>query len=328
MGDINSTYLEDPRLNGHEGFGASLADFIGDMAARRDAALGSSFSGVRRSNVEALERLADHIPAVDEIRDRRIAILGDVNAAFADIRRERLRRERGSVDADEVGVKGRVFEEPTPLQRYILQTLAPYGLDSAPSPDQTLTDLAAAGVRDLLAAAGKRTTVERDRTGGLVKEVERLAAELERVNVDARELKDLRTVNKCLRDVLLVERERIEELRGMVAVEPKRPRRKMIEPNIYRTSGGGLEVAEATGKGKTKFHVVASLGEARILRDELRERSGVPDAPYPDEALEAALDAKEQELGRDLTDEEIAAVGESLTNSTAAESTAATEEVT
>lgn len=323
MSDISSTQLEDPRLNGRPGFAASLAGCISDLAARRDAALGASFSGHRRSNVEALERLADHIPALDEIRDRRIAILADVNAAFADLRREEFRRDKGGLDGDEVGVAGMKFEKPTPLQNVVLTKLAEFGLDTAPTPDQTITDLAAAGVRDLLATVGSKTTSERQRTGGLVKEVDRLTAEREQARVDANEVQDLRAERDGLRAELAEALATIEEQRVMLAKEPKKPRRSMIEPNIYRSESGGLEVAEAMGKGRTKFHVVQSLGEARLLREELRG-----DDPEPsEEDLDAALDAKEAKLGHELSEAEIDAVREELGNSNAALA-AATEEVT
>lgn len=316
MGDINSTFLEDPRLNANAGFATTLRSFIKQKADTRERAFGNP-NRWQREHLQALRALVAHIEEVDPVRSRPIAILYLVNVAAAEFRRERVRWEKGQPSGDEPGIRGTVFDQPIGLQNYILETLGDT-THPAPRPEQTLLDLATAGAKGLAELSGKEGQREREASSRLRAELDQVTADLEQNRVDAARIVDLEAEVEALRGELGEKDQLLEVLRASAGEEPKRPRRTMIEPKIYRASSGKLEVAEAAGGGKTKFHVVETLGEARLLREELHGDATEEPPEIPEADLEAACDTRERELGRELSAEEVATVEEELAKSTAA----------
>jgi hypothetical protein len=311
MADINSAFNEDPRLNGRSGFGRSVIEYIEAMAGRREAALGVPTNWPKRQ-VEALERLAYSLPQFDEIRDRRWAILFDVNSGFAEVRRLKLVWETGNVPSDAIGVTAGKFEKPSPMQSKILGTLGD-SLHPAPPPDQTLDDLAMAGVRDLVTELGNLAGRERSNAVGLAKELKMVTAQLEQNRVDRAALQDITTERDSAMAQIAEKDKLIAELREMVQQEPEKPpRRRMIEHAIYRAKSGGLEVAKPGGG----FVSAVSLAAARSLRDEMRaDDQGTSTEASEEKALKAALDAKEAEVGHELSEDEIGAVRDEVADS-------------
>ncbi len=153
-----------PNINALSGIRPSLVAFLNEKAELGEEAFGTS--SLRRPHLAALQLLANDVQARDEIRDRYLVILGDVNARLAQIRR--MRGLPGNTEA-------RVFA-PSRWQGQVVATLADSG--AMPDTETTLLELCAAGVRDLAEEYRKSESDLNQTKAGLDAETEQLRAQL------------------------------------------------------------------------------------------------------------------------------------------------------
>jgi len=279
-----STYIHD--LVTGMGFVDSLADWLHEHADRRDEL--SLTGGQDAAHVGMLHALAGHVRRLPRDRDRELVALFDINQAMAQARW--ARGEQETADG------GRRFQ-PGPLQSRFLGVVGTRGKKEI-SPEDALTELLAAGVRDLKNAQAKgaeswaKTTKARD------DELAGLRSQLEAAHVRIAVL----DVNDGLFAQVAEER---DEARALLAesgelLEHRRPpkRRERIETGVYTNPSGTYEALVADGK----FETFTSLDEARQARAEAVEQA--KDAPTPRDE-EAELDALAAHLGRELTEEEV-----------------------
>jgi hypothetical protein len=278
-----STYIQD-MVTGF-GFVDALVDWLHEHAGRREEL--SLTSGQDSANVGMLHALAGHIRRLPRDRDRELSVLSIINQAMA-----QARWARGEQETPE---GGRRFQ-PGPTQSRFLAVVGAKGKKEI-SPEDALTELLAAGVRDLRDAQAvdaerqaKATKSHQDEIAGLQSQLASARARIAELDTDTGALA-VATEERDEALALLAESGELLEHRQA----PKR--RDRIETGIYTNPRGTYEALVADGK----FETYPTLDEARQARAEAIEQAR--DVPPRDE--EAELDALAAHLDRELTDEEV-----------------------
>jgi hypothetical protein len=295
-----TTYIHD--LVTGLGFVDALTDWLGEHAGRREEL--SLTGGQDAAHIGTLNALAGHIGRLNRDRDREMVALFDINQAMA-----QARWARGEQEAAE----GSRRFQPGPRQSRFLAIVGARDKKEI-SPEDALTELLAAGVRDLKDSQTKdaerwaKTTKARD------DEMTDLRAQLETANSRIAELDE--------RDEAVALLAESTDL-----LEHRKPpsRRTKIEIGIYVSPSGAYEALVADGK----FEPFPSLDEARQARAEALEQAK---GRLPRDE-DAELDALSSQLNRELTEEEVERIladpGDSIVERWADElAKSSTEEVT
>lgn len=242
----------------------------------------------------------------DDVFDQRMVALAEISREAAAIDREAGKEVPSSS-------LGRVVFHPTSSQVQIAGSLGDAEHSPPPPPDHTLEEMVAAGIRDLIGKLRGQRAGLREESQRFDRERTELQRRLDAAQVDQQAAADLRATVA----------EQAEEIAELTATneelviylgDRKPPRREKIQEGIYKTDSGKFQsrVRDEENGGTKWSKPVDSLDEARELR------ATVDADEEPSEAdLEAALDAKEAELGRELGEADVEAVRRELAKSTA-----------
>lgn len=297
-------------------FPATFRAWVLEKAEWQREQFGKRINRFQRAHLAVVHSFAEYLAGeCDDVFDQRMVVLALVSREVASIEREEGK--------DVPRPMGGVVFRPTKGQIAIIGTLGDELHAPPPPPDHTLSEMAAAAVRDLIVMLhGQRADLGK-KAKDLDRELAKAQARIDQGRADQEEMERLRSENAELREEKAEQAATIEELTIYLG-DRKPPRRKKLQEGIYRTDSGKFQArVPDEKKGGTKWSdPVDTLDEAR----ELRAAAGGAEPTEAD--LEAALDAREAEVGRELTDEEIDAVRDELANSMSAADEAATEEVT
>jgi hypothetical protein len=286
-----------PRMSTKPEFARAFRSWV---VERIEAQRAQGLWGEGRDHFDVVDGFAAFLAAEhQDPLDQQLVALAAISQAMIEIG-----REDGSIE----GSPGFCS---THGQRHILAVAGDVA-HPAPSMAQLLEEIVAAGAVDLAAAI--RVSRQRLREKAVAAEDATAAArsEAEGLRVDQEEVAGLRAEVEA-QQTDIAERDSVIQEFQIHLGQRDVPRRVRVETGIYRLSGGGFDVNKPKSAGGPGFERAASLDEARRLRAEFTGQDPIGEAASTqtggDGDVDDALDAREAELGRELTDEEIDAVG-------------------